>query len=232
MLLFKQYFGDFLALLFPDLCNACNTPLFQGEKQICIQCLHDLPYTDFHLYSENTVAQLFWGRIPCNAAMAMLYFRKGSRVQNLVHRLKYNGQTELGFILGGLLGQKLLASSLYLQADLVIPVPLHPKKERSRGYNQAECIARGVASSLQLPLNSRLLVRNKATTTQTKKNRYKRFENMKSVFLVPFTESVSGKHIILVDDVITTGATLEACAQVLLEAGASKLSIVALAFTA
>ena len=230
MLLFKQYLGDFLALLFPDLCNACNTPLFHGEKQICTQCLHDLPYTDFHLYAHNTVAKLFWGRMPCNAAMAMLYFRKGSRVQNLIHRLKYKDQTELGFVLGGLLSERLLASSFYLPADIVIPVPLHPKRERSRGYNQAAFIAQGIASSLHVPLNIKLLIRNKATGTQTKKNRYSRFENMKSVFHVPNAAAILGKHIILVDDVITTGATLEACGQVLLAAGASKISIVALAF--
>ncbi|WP_158798437.1 ComF family protein [Pedobacter sp. L105] len=230
MLLFKQYFGDFISLLFPDLCNACGTQLFHGEEQICTKCLHDLPYTDFHLYADNAVAKLFWGRIACHAAMAMLYFRKGSRVQNLIHRLKYNDQIKLGFVLGSLLGEKLAQSDLYLQADLIIPVPLHPRKERSRGYNQALQIALGVADKLRLPVPASLLVRNKATSTQTKKNRYSRFENMKAVFSVTDPASLSNKHVLLVDDVITTGATLEACAQVLLDAGVAKLSIVALAF--
>jgi len=130
MLLFKQLLRDFLYLFFPDCCNACGVQLFQGEKELCIKCLYDLPYTDFHLYKDNAVAKLFWGRIHCNAAMAMLFFKKGTSVQTLIHRLKYQSQTNLGFTLGVLLGQRLLLSTDYHHADLIIPVPLHIKKEK------------------------------------------------------------------------------------------------------
>lgn len=230
-MLLKPLIRDFLCLLFPDACNACGQPLFRGEEEICTQCRYDLPYTDFHLYADNAVAKLFWGRIRCDAAMAMLFFKKESRVQHLIHRLKYQSQTGLGQLMGTLLGEKLLQSPAYCNADMIIPVPLHPAKERKRGYNQSKCIADGAAKELGIPVSDKLLIRRKATATQTKKNRYTRFENMRSVFAVPDPAGLDGKHVILVDDVITTGATLEACGQLLLDSGAAKLSIAALAFT-
>lgn len=230
MVPFKRILHDFFALLFPDLCRACADSLVAGEKYICTACLYDLPYTDFHLYADNIVARLFWGRVPCHAAMAMLYFRKGSRVQQLIHQLKYKDQTDLGITLGKMLGERLAMHADYHQAEVILPVPLHPKKERSRGYNQSRTIADGIALVLQLPVSSSYLLRERQTSTQTKKNRYRRFENMKSVFAVPNPQTLAGKHVLLVDDVITTGATLEACTQVLLEAGVSKISIAALAF--
>ncbi|HEY0177784.1 MAG TPA: phosphoribosyltransferase family protein, partial [Pedobacter sp.] len=216
MPVFSQFIPDFFHLLFPEYCNACGTQLVRGEKQLCIKCRYDLPYTDFHLYTANAVAKLFWGRLHCNAAMAMLYFRKGSRVQHLIHRLKYKDQTGLGFTLGKMLGERLAQSPAYHHADLIIPVPLHPGRERNRGYNQSKCIADGMTASLHIPVGTTQLIRQKATGTQTRKSRYDRFENMRSVFHVPDAASLAGKHIILVDDVITTGATLEACGQVLL----------------
>jgi ComF family protein len=227
---FKQYINDFFCLLFPDLCNACGAQLFQGEQQICTRCLHDLPYTDFHLYAENPVAKLFWGRIYCHNAMAMLYFRKGTRVQELIHQLKYRSQTALGYRMGVMLAERLARSADYSDADLIIPVPLHFKKERRRGYNQTELIAKGMARLLQIPVSTTLLIRVLDTGTQTKRNRYNRFENMKAVFYSPMPGELAGKNIILVDDVITTGATLEACGQILLDCGVSKLSVAAVAF--
>lgn len=225
---FTQYISDFFSLLFPDLCAACGKQLFHGEKQICTACLYDLPYTDFHLYAENAVAKLFWGRINCQAAMAMLYFRKGTKVQQLIHQLKYRSQPDLGFRLGVLLGERLVTASP--RPDLIIPVPLHPKKERSRGYNQSRMIAEGIASVMHIPVGTTQLIRQRATGTQTKRNRYKRFENMKAVFSVQDSAELTDKHVLLVDDVITTGATLEACGQVLLDTGLTKLSIAAIAF--
>ena len=227
---FKQYLYDFFCLLFPDPCNACGAQLVQGEQQICTRCLYDLPFTDFHLYQENAVAKLFWGRVHCHTAMAMLYFRKGSRVQELVHQLKYRSRTALGLRMGAILAERLAASPLYEHADLIIPVPLHARKERQRGYNQSRLIAEGMSAVLQVPVNTALLIRLKDTGTQTKKNRYSRFENMKAVFDAPLQEELRGKNIILVDDVITTGATLESCGQVLLNCGISRLNIAALAF--
>jgi len=231
MINIKQLGSDFLNLLFPDSCNACGGELYHGERLLCLHCLYDLPFTDFQYYADNAVAKLFWGRIRCDQAMAMLYFRKATRVQKLVHQIKYKAKTDLGFKLGTMLGERLLKSSFYHHAQLIIPVPLHERKERSRGYNQCKCIADGIAFVLQIPVNTSALVRRINTNSQTKKTRYNRYENMRSVFQVTKQQEVAGKHIILIDDVITTGATLEACGQVLLDAGVSKLSIVALAFT-
>jgi len=129
----NRWLKDFSGLLFPNLCNACTLPLFQGERVICTKCLYDLPYTDYHLHGENRVAKQLWGRISLNAAMSMLYFRKGSKVQNLIHNLKYNQKTDVGVFLGELLGGRLLLNETYTDIDLIIPVPLHHKKLRKRG---------------------------------------------------------------------------------------------------
>lgn len=226
----KHYIEDFVGLLFPNLCNGCGTPLFRGEYLVCLQCLHHLPYTDYHLHFENRVAKQLWGRMEFEAAMAMLYFRKGASIQNLMHNLKYNQKTEIGVFLGKLLGEKLLESTLYKGIDLVMPVPLHPKRFRVRGYNQSSFIANGVAEKIEAAVNEDLLVRNVYTESQTKKNRYNRYENMKNVFIVTDETAIFKKHILLVDDVITTGATIEACANALTAGGAGKVSIATLAF--
>ena len=230
MLLVKQWTSDLFGLLFPNLCNACGTALFRHEKLICLKCLYDLPFTDYHQYADNRVAKQLWGRLPLNAAMAMLYFRKGAKVQNLIHNLKYNGRTDVGVLLGNMLGERLKTAMLYQDIDLVIPVPLHRKKYRSRGYNQSTFIAEGIAAQMGIDVSEDHLIRNKVTESQTKKSRYNRYENMTDVFKVNSPEDIIGKHILLVDDVITTGATLEACANSLLAIGAIKVSIAALAF--
>ena len=231
MILIRQLANDFLGLLFPHLCNGCGTSLFHGEKEICTKCRYDLPFTDFHNYTANSVAKLFWGRIACNGAMAMLYFRKGSKVQHLIHRLKYKDQTETGIELGKLLGEQLLSSPTYQTISLIIPVPLHPKKQKSRGYNQSEYIAKGIAEIMQVSVSTTHLVRQHHTSTQTKKSRYNRFENMQSVFKILNPEQLESQHVLLVDDVITTGSTLEACGIALLAAPIKQLSIAALAYS-
>lgn len=231
MLNFKRIAGDFLSVLFPDCCNACGESLYHGEDLICLNCLFDLPFTDFHLYPDNPVAKIFWGRIHCDAAMAMLYYRKGTRVQRLIHRIKYKGRTDLGIKLGTMLGERLSQSAHYQTAALIIPVPIHPEKEKVRGYNQCEYIAKGISASLSIPVNTTALIRRKQTSSQTRKSRFQRFENMVSVFTLADQEALKDKHVLLVDDVITTGATIEACSQLLLNSGISKLSIVSLAFT-
>lgn len=221
---------DTISLLFPELCNACGTNLYGGEKEICTKCLYHLPYTDYHIYPENRVAKQLWGRLPCNAAMAMLYFKKGTRVQNLIHSLKYKDKIEVGVKLGHLLGTRLKLASLYDNIDLVIPVPLHQKKERQRGYNQSKYIADGIAEALNISVSTTHLLRNKQTESQTRKSRYTRYQNMETVFSLNNETELKDKHILLVDDVITTGATLEACGSSLLNGGIKKLSVAALAF--
>ena len=231
MIAVKRLANDVISLLFPELCNACGTNLYHGEMEICTKCIYDLPYTDYHLYPDNLVAKQLWGRFNCNAAMAMLYFRKGTKVQNLMHSLKYKSQTEVGVKLGNLLGERLKLSNQYSNIDLIIPVPLHPKKERLRGYNQSEYIAKGIADVLKVPVSINNLLRNKITDSQTKKARYTRYENMQAVFNIKHLEQLQKLHVLLVDDVITTGATIEACSNVLLGARIEKLSIAAIAFT-
>ncbi|MBY0245790.1 MAG: ComF family protein [Sphingobacteriaceae bacterium] len=225
----KRLLNDFFSLLFPRLCGGCGTPLFHGEDLICTKCMHSLPFTDFHLHAENQVAKKFWGRVNCDAAMAMFYFKKGTKVQHLIHGLKYKNQTELGVKLGKMLGDRLSQSDKYSDIDYIIPVPLHPKKERKRGYNQSQFIAEGIALILEKEVNNFNLTREIATESQTKKAKYTRFENMQEVFSVVNPEQLANKHILLVDDVITTGATLEACALALLNSGVGKVSIAALA---
>lgn len=230
MFALKRYTEDLINLLFPALCNGCGKLLYHGEQQICSQCLFDLPLTDFHLYEDNPVAKQFWGRLPLNAAMAMLYFKKGTKVQNLMHSLKYKNQTDVGVKLGQLMGAKLKLAGNFCDVDVVVPVPLHQKKLKLRGYNQSEYIAKGLADEMGIKVSLDSLLRDKATESQTKKARYHRFENMQDVFGVSKLDELLDKHILLVDDVITTGATLEACGNVLLAHGIKKLSIAALAF--
>lgn len=226
----NRIFLDLIGLLFPELCNGCGNSIYHGESFLCSKCLFTIPYTDYHLYPENKVAKQFWGRVPVHAAMALLYFKKEGKVQNIIHNLKYKGQTGLGIKLGEMIGERLNSAPDYANIDLIVPVPLHKNKERSRGYNQSQLIASGISVVLNVNVNPDLLIRTVTTDTQTKKGRYMRFENMRTVFSVKNREDLAGKHILLVDDVITTGATLEACALELHKYGIKKLSIAAVAF--
>jgi ComF family protein len=230
MMLFKRLLGDLFGLLFPDLCCGCGNYLYHAETQLCTVCLHQLPYTDHHLHAENKAARQLWGRLPCNAVLSLLYFKKGSRTQSIIHHLKYKGRKDLGLKLGNMIAQKLLMSPAYDDIDLIIPVPLHLSRERRRGYNQSLCIAEGIAAVLKVPVNTNSLIRKKGTASQTKKGRYNRFENMQQVFSIADMQILRDKHILLVDDVMTTGATLEACGIVLFENHISKLSMATVAF--
>lgn len=230
-LFFNNPLTDFFNLLYPRLCPACNKLLKQGEKEICIPCAYDLPYTDFHLYPDNPLAKQFWGRVPLHAAMALLYFSKGGRTQNLIHHLKYKDQPQIGLLLGRAIGLRLLQSEVYSGIDLLLPVPLHPRRERLRGYNQSDYIARGIAEALHIPVANNILFRNISTATQTSKSRYDRYTNLQEVFIVKQPAAILNKHVLLVDDVITTGATLEACAQAILQHHPLKISVAAAAYT-
>lgn len=232
MNLSQSYFADFVSLIFPELCQACAKSLFRNEESICADCLYHLPYTDFHLQPKNAVAQQFWGRVPLEAASAMLYFSKGSRVQNLMHQLKYKNKPEVGVYLGKLCGKRLQENPLFASADIIIPVPLHRQKQLKRGYNQSLSFAEGLSEKMLTPIGIDNLIRTASTESQTKKSRTSRYENMKEVFAVKNASLLTGKHILLVDDIITTGATLEACCNVLLQIPDVKISIAAIAYTA
>ncbi|MEJ7560388.1 MAG: ComF family protein [Pedobacter sp.] len=226
----NRLFQDFVGLLYPNLCGGCLRPIYYGESSICTSCLFEIPYTDDHLNPENRVAKQFWARIQFDAAMSLLHFKKGSSVQSMLHQLKYKGKKELGQLLGIMIADKLLLSEQYKEIDLIIPVPMHKRKLRQRGYNQTLCIAEGIAQVLGCPVNQNALVKVKETATQTHKGRLSRNENMSKVFTVIAAHELTGKHILLVDDVITTGATIEACGIELWNAGIGNLSIAAVAF--
>ncbi|PTQ95826.1 ComF family protein [Mucilaginibacter yixingensis] len=227
----RSYLADFVSLLFPDLCRACGTSLVTGEHLICTDCRYHLPYTNFHLQADNLVAKQFWGKLPVEAAYSMLYFTKGGKVQQLMHQLKYKNQPQVGNLLGSLASIQLQASATFGQIDLIIPVPLHKSRLRKRGYNQSTHFAEGLTEKLLARVVTDNLIRVKATKTQTKKSRAERAENMQSVFTIKNPDQLIDKNILLVDDIMTTGATLEACGAVLLQVPGVKLFIATIAYT-
>jgi ComF family protein len=221
-------FEDFAELFYPRLCITCDRKLMIQEKFICLHCIQDLPRTHFHSDPENKIAQLFWGRASVVYATSWLFFRKGSRYQKLVHYLKYKGMKEIGEEMGKLFGAELI-NTPFQEIDVLIPVPLHPRKLKQRGYNQSEWIAKGIALTLNKPLMVNNLTRDIFTNTQTRKNRFERWQNVEGIFSVNNPSEIVQKHILVVDDVITTGSTLEAAVVTLLQAGAAKVSIATLA---
>lgn len=226
----SRLLNDLLGLFYPELCITCGDRLVSQEKYICLKCWADLPENNFHRDLNNKVAQLFWGKTEIVAAASFFLFRKGSNYQKLIHFIKYEGLKELGHEVGLRYGYKLSESSEFQSVDVVVPVPLHKKKLRKRGYNQSEWIARGLSESMDKPVSSDNLFRKTHTSTQTQKNRIERWENVKDVFGVRQPGEFSGKHILLIDDVVTTGATLEACAAQLLTIENVKVSIATLAY--
>ena len=225
-----SYLADFVSLLFPELCAACGESLMNNENLICADCFYNLPYTNFHLKADNIVAQQFWGKVPLESAYALFYFAKGGKVQNLMHQFKYKGMQQIGPLLGEIAGEQLIKNDSFKSVDFIVPVPLHKKRFRERGYNQSECFANGLAAKLNSTVITNNLVREIATETQTHKSRFARFENMQEVFMVKNHQQLANKHILLVDDTITTGATLEACAIQLLKIDGVKLSIATIAY--
>jgi ComF family protein len=225
----QSYFQGFASLIFPRYCAACGHALYMNENILCLRCYAGLPRTGFHHDPENEVAQMFWGRIPAEYATAFMYFAKGSRYQQILHELKYNGQKQIGIAMGHMFGNE-IKNTPFSGADLIIPVPLHPVKLKTRGYNQSELIAQGISEILHLPLETTLVSRVIDTRSQTHKSRYERWENVRHIFHCKNPEALKNKHVILVDDVITTGATLEACASCMVPVEGIKISLLSLAF--
>jgi ComF family protein len=230
MKLMGGYLTDFISLLFPELCPACGESLVATETLVCTDCRYNLPYTNFHLQPDNIVARQFWGKINIQGAYSLYYFAKGGKVQNLMHHFKYRGMYRIGNLLGKMAGKQLIQNDVFNTVDLIIPVPLHKSRLKQRGYNQSTCFAEGLASKLDATVHENNLVRVKATDTQTHRSRFSRFENMQEVFAVKNPEKLINKHILLVDDIVTTGSTLEACGQKLLEIPGLKLSIATIAY--
>jgi ComF family protein len=221
---------DFISLLFPRLCYACGNHLLRNENLICTECYVLIPRTNFHTDENNPVAKLFWGRCIIEKAAAFSFYNKGSRIRNLIQSLKYKGIKEIGYELGKIYGRSLDASGFTENIDLIVPVPLHPSKKRIRGFNQSEAISMGLSDSTRLPIDVKTLERSVISATQTKKSRYERWTNVEGIFRVSDAQSLKGKHILLVDDVITTGSTIESCTNELLKIEGVRVSVVALAF--
>jgi ComF family protein len=221
--------NDFLSLFYPNLCLACNQPLVEGEHCICLHCLENLAKTDFHLHPDNRVEMSLAGRVKFERATAFCFFKTDSSIQHMIHNLKYNGNQEIGEYLGELFGEDLIQNPTFASIDVIVPIPIHPKKKAKRGYNQSEAIGRGLAKSMKKPLDTQSFIRTVNTSTQTKKSRYSRWENVAEIFFVKHPENLENKHILLIDDVITTGATIESAAHCLLEVNNTKISIACLA---
>ena len=227
---FYDLWDDFISLLFPRLCYGCGNQLLRNEALICTECYVIIPRTNYHLNLDNPVAQLFWGRCLLEKAAAFSFYTIGSRIRNLIHNLKYSGIKEIGIELGRIYSLSLNATDFFNGMDLIIPVPLHPSKKRKRGFNQSDCISLGISEITGLPVDTESLRRITLTSTQTKKTRYERWTNVEGIFRVSDPELLKGKHILLVDDVITTGSTIESCANEILKIEDTKVSVIALAF--
>lgn len=226
----SKYFGSLVSLIYPKLCLVCGSTLFGNEDLLCTHCRHSLPETNFHKSSGNPVEQLFWGRLHIEHATALLYFDKGSSYRQLIHQLKYQGRKDAGFYLGRLLGAA-LNESIFSLPDCIIPIPLHQAKLRRRGYNQSQIIAEGIAEILNLEVFNDVLQRTFNTNTQTQRKRYDRWKNVEGIFECQYPEKITNKHVLLVDDVITTGATMEAAGSELCAIEGAQISIAAATYT-
>ncbi len=222
-------FNYIIDLFFPKVCAGCHTILITNETVFCTICRHELPLTQYYLDSKNEAVKKFYGKIAIEHASALLYFNKKGIVQELIHNLKYKGHEEIGTVLGNWYVEDLKELALETPFDVVIPVPLHPKKFRERGYNQVTTFGKALAKGLKINYNDAVLYRKKYSKTQSKKNLIGRSDNIENIFDVIFTEENQNKHFLIVDDVLTTGATLEACSKALLKIPGAKISIVCMA---
>lgn len=227
-----QSFNALLHLFLPHVCAGCGSDIMSKKQVLCLTCIDRLPLTQFHHYANNPIEKIFWGRLPVHSAASYLYFSKDSLLQKLVHQLKYNGHRDLGLFIGRKMGEALIQSHRFPVVDALVPLPLYAAREKKRGYNQATVLCKGMAEVMKIPVLTNSIRRQLSSETQTRKNRIERWQNMQGKFQLLQPDTISSKHILLVDDVITTGATLEACGQALLAANNIELSIMTMAYAA
>lgn len=227
---FKTILTDFVDLVFPNICESCTNSLSKSERLICTECRLAFPKTNFHQIKANPFYQKFQGQVPIDHAFSYLYYQKTGRVQKLLQALKYNNKPEIGLLLGRWYASFLLEDNSFVPNwDVIIPIPLHPKKLKKRGYNQSEKFGQGLSEVLNIPLNTDSLIRTKFTDTQTKKSKEERWKNVNKIFEVK-NQQLKNKRILLVDDVVTTGATMEAAIQALLTQEVQGISITTIAY--
>ena len=225
----KTWFLSFIQLFFPRQCAVCGIPLQEGEEGICMKCNIDMPRTNYHTRKDNPVERIFWGKMPLEHATAYFFYHKGSDFRRILHQLKYGGRKDLGVTMGRFIAAELAVSGFFRDIDVIIPIPLHPRKQKLRGFNQSECVARGVAAVTGIAIDTTSVVRCKYTDTQTRKSAYERWENVDGIFRLQCPERFSGKHILIIDDVLTTGATITACADAFCGVEGLRISVLTLA---
>lgn len=226
---FISKIDDFFDLLFPQSCSACGEGLVKGEYVVCSYCLAELPYLNTHIQPYEPLEMKFQGRLTIDFSLAYLKFIKGGSVQNLLHRLKYEGRREVGIFLGQKFGEALQKVGYSQRTDLIVPVPIHPSKLKKRGYNQAEIFARGLSEGMGLPCEAHILKRLKKSRSQTERGKAERLSDIEGAFSVIQQDKIFSKRILLVDDVITTGATVEVCSSALEAAGCKSIGLAAIA---
>ena len=229
---FRHILLDIRSVLFPQQCHLCNNLLSGSEEVLCMDCISHLPYTLFNAMKHNPMEERFLCRIPFGACGALLHFKQHTASQKIVHQIKYHGDLKLAHVMGRMIGIEMASSHRFDDVDVLLPVPLHPRKKLARGYNQSLELCKGIVSEFPRPIESRAVVRTRYTGTQTRRGRIARMDNMANVFEVANPKALYGKHILVFDDVITSGATVEACCQAILDVPTTKVSIFCLAMAA
>lgn len=219
-------------LFYPHNCIGCGSDVIEKENLLCLECINDLPHTSFALHANNQVEKIFWGRLQIHSAMSEFYFSKDSIIQNCIHEFKYRSNKKAGLYFGKMIGKSILNSNRFLNIDALIPLPLFNQKEIKRGFNQSAILCEGIKGIMKIPVITKNVIRIIPTETQTKKGRTQRWENVEKSFSVVDKEALKGKHVLLVDDVITTGATMEACGAEILKTEGVILSLATLAVAA
>lgn len=230
MISFKEIASSLSHIFYPHVCRGCGSDLIESHQLLCLHCIADLPLTDFASHASNPLEKTFWGRIHFDSAMSLLYFTPRSLTQQLVHQIKYKGQQKLALYLGNLMGETICRSGRFNNIDLIIPLPLYTSRQKERGYNQATLLSDGIAEIINAPVRENSMLRVHASTTQTRKSRTERWQNVNGLFMLKQDTDLAGKNILLVDDVITTGATIDACASVINKISGTKLNIATLAY--
>ncbi|MDR1372442.1 MAG: ComF family protein [Dysgonamonadaceae bacterium] len=225
----NSLFNNIISLFYPKVCAVCKERLMGKEEFLCLHCFSDLPKTNYHLIASNPAAERFYGKIPIQKACAYLYYNKGGMAQKIVEEIKYHGNRKLGICCGGMIAKDLIDSTFFSEIDLLVPVPLHPGKKKKRGFNQTEIIAKGISEITKIPVDTRNIRRTRANESQTTKNIFERYRNTVNLFELTDSHAMENKHILLIDDVLTSGSTLEAVARAVLHVKGLKVSILTLA---